>query len=82
MSKCQKNNSKKADFPDCSLGILEKPFFPLPFDQVSVLIKLPLCERCVTKKLSIIKLCKISREDAQDLAETCQVKCVNVKCEC
>ena len=70
--------------PECYLAILEKPspLIPLPYDQDSVLIKLPVCQKCAKNKLSVIRFCNISKEDASDLVNSCQVKCVNIRCEC
>jgi hypothetical protein len=47
-----------------------------------VLMLIPYCEACATRKLGILKIFPIARKDAQDLCRHYKIKAYRVGCEC
>jgi hypothetical protein len=58
-----------------SLVIVETP-------NDAVLVLKPYCKKCATNKLSAIKYCSISLQDAKELIKNYNIKACKINCEC
>ncbi len=51
-------------------------------DEDIVIILKPYCHNCAVKKLNILKIYDVSKQDASDLIKNYKIRGCRIKCEC